>query len=297
MKIENYLNSIKPKEFIYLMLAIPIVIFIIYNNFIYPDLKKETKKLDKTYKSNQKQLGSIVSQIRGLKNLGKILPPLEEKLQSDKEDYKYVKYALYDAPIILLNDRKFYNNLSNILDMSKKLHLNISTTIDNSKKYLPFTSSIIINIKGSGKYIDIINFIRYLESRELISYIDKVDIALSLQKDFNYNNLFQTSVRKVSSISFVLTKYTQNELNNLKKYGENCKFTFSPDINNLNYIDLSYVGNYNQIYQIYNYLNSIRNNNDISIKNVKINLKKNQNKSINKYIYYFDININFMGIK
>jgi len=196
MKIENYLNSIKPKEFIYLMLAIPIVIFIIYNNFIYPDLEKETKKLTKSYKSKQKELGNIVFQIRGLKNLGKILPPLEEKLQNDKEDYKYVKYALYDTPIILLNNKDFYTNLSKILNMSKKLNLNISMTIDNTKKYPPFTSSIIINIKGSGEYIDIINFIRYIESIELISYIDKVDIALlnKSSKNINIKNMYNFDI-------------------------------------------------------------------------------------------------------
>ena len=196
MKIENYLNSIKPKEFIYLMLAIPIVIFIIYNNFIYPDLEKETKKLTKSYKSKQKELGNIVFQIRGLKNLGKILPPLEKKLQNDKEDYKYVKYALYDTPIILLNNKDFYTNLSKILNMSKKLNLNISMTIDNTKKYPPFTSSIIINIKGSGEYIDIINFIRYIENIRLISYINKVDIGLlnKSSKNINIKNMYNFDI-------------------------------------------------------------------------------------------------------
>ena len=196
MKIENYLNSIKPKEFIYLMLSIPIVIFIVYNNFIYPDLEKETKKLTKSYKSKQKELGNIVFQIRGLKNLGKILPPLEEKLQNDKEDYKYVKYALYDTPIILLNNKDFYTNLSKILNMSKKLNLNISMTIDNTKKYPPFTSSIIINIKGSGEYIDIINFIRYIENIRLISYINKVDIGLlnKSSKNINIKNMYNFDI-------------------------------------------------------------------------------------------------------
>ena len=297
MKIESYLNSIKSKEFIYLLLSIPIIVFIVYDNFILPKLENETKKLIKIEKLNNNKLEKIISEIRNLKNLDKILPPLEQQLQNDKEDYKYIKYALYDTPIILLNNSNFYKNLSKILDMSKKLNLNISTTIDNSQKHPPFNSYIVMNIKGSGKYLDIINFIRYIESIKLISYLDKINIALSLKKHFNYNKFFQISVKNVSSISFTLTKYTQNELNTLKKYGQNLKFKFEPNKNNLNYIDLSYVGNYNQIYQIYNNIKSIESSKDISIKNIKINLKRNHNKNISKHFYYFDININFMGIK
>ena len=296
MKVENYLNSLKPKELIYLMLSIPIIVFIIFNSFIKPSLDEETKKLTKKYKSNQKQLTSIVSQIRSLKNIEKILPPLEKKLENDKEDYKYIKYALYDTPIILLNDSKFYNNLSKILNISKKLNLNISTTIDNTKKYPPFNNYIIMDIKGNGNYIDIINFIRYIESLKVVSYIDKIDIALSSQKDFDYNKLFQKSTKKLSSISFTLTKYTQTELNNLKKYGKNLKFNFAPNKNNFNYIDLSYTGDYNQIYQIYNHIKSIKNK-DISFSNVRVNLKRNNHQNINQYTHNFDININFMGIK
>jgi len=188
MKIEQYLNSIKPKEVIYLFASIPIVIFIIYYNFIYPSFVKQNNKLNSEIKTNKKELVKTVTEIRNIRKINKSLPSVERKLEKLKEDFKYIKYNLAYVNIITLDENRVYSILEKILNKSNKLQLNTSFSIKWNQDYPPFERVLNINIKGNGNFLNIIKYIQYLENIDGITVINKIKIG-----DDDMNNILKNT--------------------------------------------------------------------------------------------------------
>ena len=178
-KIEEYLNSLKPKEVIYLFVSIPIVIFIIYYNFVYPAINEKISTLQKQEKKLKKDLIKISSKIRKLKVISKTLRPTAKKLQNLKEDFKYIKYNIYSLANLNLDNDKVYIILSKLLNQSKQLNIKASFSINWNTQFPPFTKVLSINIEGSGNYVNIINYIRYIESLPNITYITDIKTAIN----------------------------------------------------------------------------------------------------------------------
>jgi len=178
-KIEEYLNSLKPKEVIYLFVSIPIVIFMIYYNFVYPAINEKISTLQKQEKKLKKDLIKISLKIRKLKVVSKTLRPTAKKLQNLKEDFKYIKYNIHSLENLNLNDDRVYIILSKLLNQSEQLNIKASFSIYWDTKFIPFTKTISINIEGSGNYVDIINYIEYIENMPNIAYVTDIKTAIN----------------------------------------------------------------------------------------------------------------------
>jgi len=188
-KIENYLTSLKTKEVIYLFLSIPIVVFILYYNFVYPKLTQQHQNLQQQLKNTTKALSASVIQIRKLRKIDKLLPIIEKNLESKKENFKYIKYNLAYVDIIKLNNTKIYTLLENMLNKANSLNLNASFAIDWNQKYPPYNEVIVINITGNGEYPNIVRYLQYLENLNVINTINNLKIGFNNMEDLIKNNV------------------------------------------------------------------------------------------------------------
>jgi len=287
MKIEQYLNSIKPKEVIYLFTSIPIVIFIIYSNFIYPSLVKTNKKLNAEIEKNKKELVKTVTEIRQIRKINKNLPIVEKKLEKLKEDFKYIKYNLDYLNLIKLNEDNVYKTLEKILNKANEFHLNTSFYINWDTTYQPYEKDLMIKIEGKGLFKNLINYIKYLESLNKIITINTLNISLSDSKNSKQDFIQQTLV--LPNISFRINE--DNNTNFLTRLN-NLAQEFNILINKVKEKDTTIITlSSNSRYQLTRMYNILLKNNPSL--NVKLNLNPKQ-----KFILpTFTINLNLMGIK
>jgi Tfp pilus assembly protein PilO len=188
-KIENYLKKLKQKELIYLFLSIPIVVFIIYYQFLYPNITKQNSTLEKKEKSIYKKLGATSSKIRLLKSINpSMVKKYKLKLENLQSDYKYIKYNFATLEVVHLDDEKLYELLTHLLSYSKKQNLNASIKIDELKPLKPYDKTISISIYGNANYKSIIKFLNYIESRDVIKNVTDVNIDYAKNSETNLND-------------------------------------------------------------------------------------------------------------
>ena len=177
MKIEEYLENLEKKELIYLFLAIPIVVFIVYYNFIYPKMDKEYKNLQNEQKKSEKKLLQIYKDIKKVRLTSKFLKQTKLKLLKLQDDFTYLEYAFDSLQIVQLNDKRVYNILTQLLQKSKELYLNNTFDIKwNNKPMPPYTRSLDIKITGNGNYISIIKYIQFIDYLKSLVFIKSIDI-------------------------------------------------------------------------------------------------------------------------
>lgn len=298
-KIEEYFNSLKPKEFIYLLVSIPIIIFVVYYNFIYPTINKEIINLHKQEKSKKKELISVSSKIRHLKSIAHTLKPTEKKLENLKEDYKYIKYNLYTLKSIKLDNSKIYMILSNLLNKANILKLNVSFNIKWNQEFPPFSEVISLEIDGSGDYINILKYLQYIENMKAINYVKDIQIFVNKDENKLIQNFVSTKKFNNNSLSFVLQKYSNKDLEMLKSFSNNSlKISISVYENNPNYLLITYKGDKNSIENLAKTLKQLKNNKQLFFTglNMKINSVKPNNVHKIK-TQQFKINLIIMGIK
>jgi hypothetical protein len=177
-KLEQLLNNIKYKEFIYLLLTIPIALFIVYYNFILPKEEQIKTKTKQQIEKTLKNISNTVMQIRKIKQKQAIIRPTKRKLQNKQETYKFLKYSFYDVEIIKLNKERIYKILALLLSKSKHLNLNkMKFKIEwNKPKSSVFTQNILIKIEGIGDYSNIIKYLQYIEHLRVLLHINQTSI-------------------------------------------------------------------------------------------------------------------------
>jgi len=299
-KIENYLNSLKPKEVIYLLVSIPIVVFIIYYNFISPMMDEKIQKLHKQEKTEQQKLIETSKKIRKLKHTSKTLLPTSKKLQNLKDDFKYIKYSLYSLSLLNLNENKIYNILSLLLKKSNELKLNISFQIKWNIKYPPFSQVLYIQMDGRGNYTNIIKYLQYIETMHTVNFISDIKISsdktdTTLLKTFSKNKQFNNN-----SLSFILQKYSNSDLDFLKSIAKSkhLYLSTSVDTDNKDYLFIKFKGDKLSILNLYEFLKILKKRKTLIFSNLKINihqvkqLQKNTTKT-----QQFNINLIIMGLK
>jgi len=298
MKIEEYLNSIELKELIYIFLSIPIVVFIIYYNFLLPDLEKNHKKFSKEYKTEKSKLIDISKEIRKVQASKADLVPIKAKLESLKEDYKYINYLFNSLDFIQLSDDKIYNILKGLLAKAKNLNLVASMSIEWNKKYLPFNQAISIKIEGYGDYISIIKYIQFIEHIKTLLYIKSLKIyTFGGEKGFK-NSLTNKKDNNLNTLSFLLTKYKKQDINYLKQLGngDNVEVSINPYTENSNYFSVSFKGEYEIMNFILKSVNDLIISKKISVSHFTHHIVKEE-KDKKTELQQFEIDIRIVGEK
>ena len=301
MRIEEYLNSLEKKELIYIFLSIPIVVFIIYYNFVYPNLEKEQKKLVSLQKEKHQSLGKIVQEIRKVKKSKVILAPTRQKLENLKEDFRYINYNYQTLDILKLNDYKIYDILTKLLNKSNILNLNTSFDIKwDSPKLPPFDNHLKIIIQGDGNYKNIIKYLQFIDHLNSLIVIKNLKIALSLKDEDLIKPLIEQKKAISSTLSFILTQYSENSLKYLKNIAKEKNVDISISINqtNINYLNIFYKGSYDKIKSILELLKNVskQKNKPFEFIKLKANLKNTEHKkkiSSQKFILTLEI----VGVK
>jgi hypothetical protein len=303
MTIEEKLNSLEQKELIYLFLSIPIIVFIFYYNFTYPQLVDKNKKLIKTEKSKKSKLSEISSQIREVKKSTKLLAPTRKKLEELKEDFKYISYYFDTLTLLKLSDNKAYSILNGLLNKSNQLNLNSSFQIKWDNLTPPFTQTINIDIDGSGNYINIIRYLQFIEHIKSLVQVTDVKISTTNKPATNTDELIKPFIQQkkaeLSSISFTLSQYSEKDLNYLKYLAKERKIDISMALNryNPNNIDISYSGDFATIKSLLKTLKTKQKNKVLNFYNLKANLKFPKLRRSNPSITYFHIKIKIVGVK
>jgi len=301
--LEEKLNEIETKELVYIFLSIPIVVFIIYYNFIYPSLEDTSKKLTKEYSKKSKQLSKIVSDIRKVKNSKNILAPTRQKLKNLKDDFKYIKYKYSSIDLVRLDDIKIYVILTKLLNKSNKLNLNTSFDIKwDIQPIKPFNSSVEVTITGDGDYKDIIKYLQFIDHLKSLIIVNNIKIALSLDEKVDVlDSLVKEKKANSNSISFVLTKYSENTLKYLKNLAKTKQLDIfiSVDKDNVNYLDISFKGEYGAVKSILDLLKNInkQNNKPFEFTKLRANLKVVNFKKESKNTQQFTITLQMVGEK
>jgi len=301
--LEEKLNEIETKELVYIFLSIPIVVFIIYYNFIYPSLEDTSKKLTKEYSKKSKQLSKIVSDIRKVKNSKNILAPTRQKLENLKDDFKYIKYKYSSIDLVRLDDRKIYVIFTKLLNKSNKLNLNTSFDIKwDIQPIKPFNSSVEVTITGDGDYKDIIKYLQFIDHLKSLIIVNNIKIALSLDEKVDVlDSLAKEKKANSNSISFVLTKYSENTLKYLKNLAKTKQLDIfiSVDKDNVNYLDISFKGEYGAVKSILDLLKNInkQNNKPFEFTKLRANLKVVNFKKESKNTQQFTITLQMVGEK
>ena len=178
MKIEEYLESLETKELIYLFLAIPIVVFIVYYNFIYPKIDNEYQHLESLQNKKQKELVKVFSDVKKVRLTSKLLKQTKLKYLKLQEDFKYLEYAFDSLQIVQLNDKRVYNILTQLLQKSKELNIENTFNIqwDTNKQIKPYTRYVEIKIDGIGDYLSIVKYIQFIDYLKSLIFIKSFDI-------------------------------------------------------------------------------------------------------------------------
>jgi len=303
MKIEEYLETLDKKEIIYILLSIPIAIFIIYYNFIFPKLEEKNKELEKLEKTTQQKLYDVSLQIRKVKGSKNILLPTRQKLEQLREEDRYLSYSFNTLDFIKLDSKKIYQILTELLNKANSLKLLTSFEVEwNKKKFPPFEQVIAVRIIGSGNYKEIIEYLQYIDHLKTLINISSTKIATFLDKD-NKPNLTLKKKKKadLSSLSFILTKYSDNTILYLKNLAKTRRLNISINIDKLNpsYLDISYSGDYQTIRSVLQLLKNTQKPKKklFVFTHLRANLKfVNKTKSEEKQ-QHFVIVLEMVGIK
>jgi len=295
MKIEKYLNSISKKEFIYILISMPIIFFVIYFNFIYPDLEKNKKREKNKIIQKEHKIKKLTTEIKKVKISKNIIKPTRKKLENLMEDYKFIKYNMDTIKILYLNDPKTFLLLQKILKQANILHLNTSINVEWIEPSKLFQKGVKVNISGKGKFINIIKYLQYIEHLKALVSIQNVNIYVQSQK-----NLFSYLKEKTkkSSISVILSRYSNRDIEYLKNYAKTHNLNVSISMYGLDSIKMYFSGNYQNILNLNKILKSMQQTKKIKITNKKVHIYKPQTFISNKsHMQNFEFTFIIMGAK
>jgi len=301
-KLEEYLESIQQKELIYIFLSIPITIFVLYYNFVYPSMEKENKKLTKTITKKKKELLNVSNEIRKIKKSKKLVKPKRAELDDLKDDFRYIKYSFDTIDLLKLSHNKSYKLITKLLNKSKQLNLNSSFQIDWNKKTPPFDQTIEIHIEGLGEYLKIIQYIQYIENLEALIHIKNITISQNQNSSKTTNDILTPFIEKKqkenSSVSFILKKYSDKDINFFKHLSKqtDTDLSISIDKDNSNNLDISFVGDYSVIRNIIKIIKDKKERKMLDFYRLRANLKFNKNSSTQKK-QKFVLNLKIVGTK
>jgi len=297
MKIEEYLNSISKKEFIYILVSIPIVFFVLYYNFIYPDLEKQKRITKNHITQKHNQLKKLKKEINKVKISKNIITPTRKKLENLADDYKFIKYNLATIQILSLDDPKIFLLLKKVLKKANMLRLNTSMKVEWIKPSDLFKKGIKVAVSGKGKFLDIIQYIQYIEYLDALIVINKANVFTNSKQDL-LKYLNEKKKTNSSSLSVVLSKYSNRDIEYLKNFAKNHNLKLSISMYGVDSIKMYFQGNYQHIYMLNNTLESMYRNKTIRISNKRVHIYRPKTFISNdKYIQNFELTFTIMGVK
>ena len=298
MKIEEYLNSISKKEFIYILISIPIVFFVLYYNFIYPDLEKNKKNEKYRLSQKERQLTKLYKEINHIKVSKNTITPTRKKLENLMDDYKFIKYNMATIKLLYLNDPKTFLLLKQILKKADILRLNASMKVEWIQPSNLFKKGVQIKISGKGKFINIVRYIQYIEYLNALVHINSVNIFTKSKQDL-LKYLNEKTKTNSSSLSVIITQYSNKDIEYLRNFAKTHNLKLSISMHGLNAIKMNFTGNYQNIYILNNTLDSLNRNKRIRISNKRVNIYRPRTYFSNKnqYIQNFELTFTIMGVK
>jgi predicted RNA-binding protein with EMAP domain len=297
-EIEEYFKSLNKKEKIMLYLSFPIIVFILYYNFIYQPFVEKENKLNKTKRSLVKKISNIKSNKIRYNFLKKDYYSLQSEIESLTQDYRYAKISFDSLDIIKLGDKKFLLIIEYLLSKAKKRNLDISMDINKNIKFdKHFNNTILIDIKGKGNYSHFVRYIKDIENMNSLTIFDRVYITevakdvKSLEKIKDKNKVpfnLDVSFSKIDAMEFMKV---------LSDRAKSMKISLHSNLKNMNLVYISGKGGYNEVKYFISYIKNLKNVKinrlHISISNF-INVNNNFTKVNRKS---FEIKFKLVGIK
>lgn len=194
--LNNYLETQPPKQRIMLYVALVIGIFVIAYFFYISDLSTELSDTEDVYLQKRSELKVLQrkTDIKKLKIIRKNIKKTKEAIQQKKIDIQEKTEKLNTSSVFLIDDSKFAIFLEDTLLKSKNLNVKLSqVSIDDLA--LPYIGILDIKkqitINGSGKFLDILRFLRFIEEQKILLKLQFLQIKNTKESIKNKNVEFE----------------------------------------------------------------------------------------------------------
>lgn len=181
-QFDKYLKTADNKQKIMILLSFFIAIGFLLNQFVTPMLERQTELQENVDRLQLEISRNLTSKLKKqLASKTKELLKSKEEFEIQKNDIDFVMSNIYKIKYAFFNDMRWANTLDNMLRYSVQKNLKIESL--KSKDVVDDLKNIIkekknIQITGTGKYANILEFIQYIENFDTLLKFNKVDIKL-----------------------------------------------------------------------------------------------------------------------
>lgn len=180
-KLENYLLHVNKRQKKMIYLSILLVIGFLMNAISTPMLEE--------YENQQSQIESLQTSIatnssnrikKEIAEKSKLLMGINAEIEKQKEHITFLMSSLYKLKYAFFNEKEFASSLDEILKKSvnARLHIEHIKTLslpkENAEKILKHRKRL--EIKGFGGYKEIVAFIAHIESLDVLSTFETIQM-------------------------------------------------------------------------------------------------------------------------
>ncbi len=185
-KFDQYLKTADKNQKLMVFAIFVIAVGFLLYYFVTPMLERNEELTNSTEKMRLSLSKSGINRLKKqLASSNKKLLVEKEKLEVQKENSDYLMSNVYNIKYIFFNDARWANTLDDILKYSVEKNIKIdllknSNVTDNSKNIIKVKKSI--EIKGTGRYSDIVSLVQYIENFETLLKFNSIDMTLAKEK-------------------------------------------------------------------------------------------------------------------
>ena len=179
--LEDKIQELGKKEQILIAITIPIVTLLLFYYFYISDALENQQKNDiqiekithKLKKHSQKIL------LRKIEVSKKEMLTLKSQIATDTQKLNYLNAKLSEKDFLFLSQKNFTHFLNNLLEKSLKNNflVNNITISEENKKYIEkINYKKLVQITGSGEFLNTLRFIRAVEDSTMLFQIKNLII-------------------------------------------------------------------------------------------------------------------------
>ena len=181
-QFENYLKTADIKQKMMIFISFIIVVGFLLNQFVTPMLSHQTELQDNVDRLQLEISRNLTHKLKKqLSNKTKELLRLKEESEVQKNEINFVMSNIYNIKYAFFNDMRWANTLDDMLRYSVQKNLKVKSlksidVLEDSKNIIKKKKNI--NIVGIGRYVNILEFMQYIENFDTLLEFNKVDIKL-----------------------------------------------------------------------------------------------------------------------
>ncbi len=182
-KLDEYLKTADKKQKLMLVALFIMIVGFSFNEFVVPMVEQngalEEHIEEMKLKVSEKEITKLKKQ---LASKNKKLMKQRDDLEIKKDEMDYVISNIHKIKYAFFDDIQWANSLDDILKFSVKksikiLSLRSSDAKEDLQNILKLQKHIVID--GSGRYVDIVALIQYIEQFETLVDFNSIDISLA----------------------------------------------------------------------------------------------------------------------